>query len=160
MTRQTARLSAVVLACAAASLASCLIFKPCDGPEQTAALIRSSALVGITVAFERAWDETEVAERFEAACTIKSACQAARQAVAGDQVTGGQVLEFFDNLKSADFPPELRVAIAAAVDLLLSHVDIEATTGQIPEEAKLYIQALLEGVELGAEIYCESAPGK
>lgn len=145
-----------LLLVAALALPGCSLFSARPDPQTTATLIRTAASVGVNQALEHGYDEDQLAEKQATAMFISAVSQALLHTMENDEdgVSAADLREILNILSFVDVevPPEVRIALEAAIDILIAHVRIESPASLLDPEAVSYIRALLEGAQAGAEL--------
>lgn len=147
-TREEGRVLLPLLLAIVLGMIGCSLFTT-DGetdPQKVAAVIRAAARISTVEGLNQVKD---VAARQKAARTIAGVVGAVQNVLDWDELTLGDIHLQMGTL--VDLPPETKVSIMTAVDLLLLHIDTPVGT-LLSEEQVLYVNSFLEGVRQGLVI--------
>lgn len=125
-------------------------------PEQTAAMIRSTARISTFEALKRGY--TDGSARVRGSSLIYASVEFLRQLMERDP-NGVQVGDLREILalfaySDLDLPPELKISLVTASDLVLSYVRVDSLEALLTVEERLYLDAFLDGVQEGARPFC------
>ena len=124
--------------------------------DQKAALLRAGTLTATSIGLGRIDDDTQRVEI------------AARIVLIADEVvnvldnvdlplTGEQAIDLLEGITPpadlAHIPPEARAAVIAAIDILLSQVDIPDVSDILPKYTVTLLRAAIDGIRAGARVH-------